>query len=231
MRGIRGPIIGYLRGFFYWQVNLRGVYLSGIPMRKKRAIKKKIVSRSKLSRTKRAPQIFSSKPADLKVHPQVHKIHETIIHDLPFSYGETKLVLLVRDPYWAYSYWDFSGETWNEVQAKMREDSSLKPVMRVHDLDAKHHYDLLISFEPKNWYLHLGTPDRRYVAELGLGDGNSRFYLIVRSNEVKTPRDSPSHVIDPEWSGLDFDEIYRLSGSGKAGLSSPGSLFFPRKSS
>ena len=163
-------------------------------------------------------------------HPEVvSPREEAVISELPFSYGETKLVLMVRDPYWAYSYWDFSGETWAWCQKKLSEDSSLKPMMRIHDLDVKRCYDLLISLEAKNWYLHLGTPDHRYAAELGLGDGKSRFYLIVRSNEVRTPRDSPSYVIDPNWKDRDFDEIYRLSGGGKPGLSSPGSIFFPRQ--
>ena len=147
--------------------------------------------------------------------------------ELPFSYGETKFVLLVRDPYWAFSYWDFSGETWNWVQQKLSEDPSLKPMIRVHDLDAKSCYSLLISLEARNWYLHLGKPDHRYVAELGLGNGRSRFYLIARSNEVRTPRDSPAEVIDPEWSDRDFKEIYRLSGGGQAGGSSLGSFSPP----
>lgn len=158
----------------------------------------------------------------------VASVHREVITDLPSSYGETKLVLLVRDPYWAFSYWDFSGETWNWVQKKLAEDTSLKPLMRIHDLDAKRSYDLLVSLEAKNWYLHLGTPDRRFAAELGVGDGKDRFYLIARSNEVRTPRDSPSEEIDAEWSDRDFEEIYRLSGGGQSGLSSPGSLFLPR---
>lgn len=149
--------------------------------------------------------------------------------DLPFSYGETKLVLMVRDPYWAFSYWDFSGETWNGAEKRLAADSSLKPMIRVHDLDAKRRYDLLVSLEARNWYLHLGTPDRRYLAELGLGDGRARFFLIARSNEVKTPRDSPSQVIDPEWNDRDFEEIYRLSGGGDTGLSSLSSIFISRQ--
>ena len=149
-------------------------------------------------------------------------------NDLPFSYGETKLVLLARDPYWAYSYWDFSAETWSGIQKKLSEDPSLKPVLRIRDLDARRSNDLLISFEAQDWYLHLGVPDHRFIAELGIGDGNSRFYLIVRSNEVKTPRDSPSNVVDAEWSDRDFEEIYRLSGGGDTGLSSPASIFLPR---
>ncbi len=155
---------------------------------------------------------------------------EETLYDLPFSYGETKLVLMVRDPYWAYSYWDFSGETWNWIQQKLHEDPSLKPLLRVYDLTTKNSFDLLVSLEVKNWYVHLGTPGHRYVAELGMGDGKSRFLLIARSNEVETPRDSPSDVIDPEWYSKDLDELYRLIGITRAtSSSSPGSHSFPRK--
>jgi len=198
---------------------------------RRRVLKVKKVIRPKASARKR---IFVSSPSPTKwpealLRPeQVSLSEEKVLSELPFSYGETKLVLMVRDPYWAYSYWDFSGETWNGVQKRLVEDSSLRPMMRVHDLTAKRSYDLLVSLEAKNWYLHLGTPHHRYDAELGIGDGDSRFYLIARSNVVQTPRDSPSEVIDSEWSDRDFEEIYRLSGGGQARMSSPGSLFFPR---
>jgi len=147
--------------------------------------------------------------------------------DLPFSYDETRLVLMVRDPYWAFSYWDFSAETWSDIKAKLKADPSLKPTMRIHDLSASRSFDLLVSLETKNWYLHLGIPDHRYVAELGLGGGRSRFHPIVRSNEVETPRDSPSERVDPEWNARDFEELYRLSGGGFPGLGSPGSHSAP----
>ena len=139
--------------------------------------------------------------------PEIKKIPS--LSDLPFSYGETKLVLMVRDPYWAYSYWDFSAETWNWAQERLREDPSLKPILRVYDLTAHRSCDLLIFLEAKNWYILLGIPDHRYVAELGLGDGKSRFLLIARSNEVQTPRDSPSDLIDPEWPVKDLEDLSR----------------------
>lgn len=167
--------------------------------------------------------------ARLKATPAIINPPPRNFTDLPFSYGETKLVLMVRDPYWAYSYWDFSGETWNWIQQKFSEDPSLRSMIRVHDLEARRSYDLLISLETKNWYLHLGVPDHRYAAELGIGNGRDRFYLIARSNEVRTPRDSPSEVVDPAWNDRDLDEIYRLSGGGKPGVSSPGSSFASRQ--
>ena len=209
----------------------------------KRPSRKKInVSRSSASKKKSANPAarLRAKFRDKKIipppfwpaaqtQPQTVSAQEVeVLKDLPFSYNETKLVLMVRDPYWAYSYWDFAGDTWSWTEKKLSEDSSLKPILRIQNLDQKSHYDLLVSLETKNWYIHLGVPDNRYVAELGIGDGRSRFYLIARSNEVRTPRDTPSEEIDSEWSDRDFDEIYRLSGGGKPGLSSPGSLFFKR---
>lgn len=185
---------------------------------------KKKLGKSRVSRSKPSSPVKRT----ASVVEAVSRQEEKILTDLPFSYGKTQFVLLVRDPYWAFSYWDFSGEAWNEAQRKLAEDRSLKPMIRLHDLDLKRPTLLLVSLEARNWYLHLGTPDHRYAAELGLGDGRERFYLIARSNEVRTPRDSPSEVIDSEWNARDFDEIYRLSGGGQSGLSSPGSIFFPR---
>ena len=201
-------------------------------MRKTRG--KKQASRKKILRQKPAVKHRGRKPAVALPPPssiaeQEQRTSPSFLTDLPFSYGETKLVLLVRDPYWAYSYWDFSGSTWNWIQSLLSSDSRLKPAIRVHDLDTKRFFDLLISLEAKNWYLHLGAPDHRYMAELALSDGYSQFYLIVRSNEVRTPRDSPSEVVDPEWNDRDFIEIYRLSGGSNIGLSSPGSSFIHRQ--
>lgn len=190
---------------------------------------KKRVAKSKTVRPKAFKKKVPSLTNKMKVNPRPS---EDVIHGLPFSYGETKLVLMVRDPYWAYSYWDFSAETWNWIQQKLHEDLSLKPLLRVYDLTAKNSFDLLISLEVKNWYIHLGSPRHRYLAELGMGDGKSRFILIARSNEVETPPDAPSDVIDPEWYSKDLDELYRLFDITRAtspSPSSPGSHSFPRK--
>ena len=196
--------------------------------RKKVAHLRRLVKRSK-KRTSFSRTASTLSSSDISIPEVTASAKETTLTDLPFSYGETKLVLMVRDPYWAYSYWDFSGETWNWIQSLLTRDSSLKPTIRIHDLDTQRFFHLLVSLAAKNWYLHLGVPDHRYVAELGLGDGNSKFYLIACSNEVRTPRDRPSDAIDPEWNDQDFAEIYRLSGGGDVGLSSPGSHFIPRQ--
>ena len=71
--------------------------------------------------------------------------------DLPYSYGEDRLVLLVRDQAWAYAYWDFTPGTWDSARRKLEHDPSLKPMMRIHDLTSKKITRVLIALEAQNW--------------------------------------------------------------------------------
>ena len=147
--------------------------------------------------------------------------------DLPFSYNETKLVLLVRDPFWAYGYWDFSSPTWDWIKELYAKRQGIRAALRVYNLDLGKHFDLEVSLEAKNWYLHLGQPNTSFEAELGLLDSDGHFYSITKSNRIRTPRNGPSEVVDPKWKAdaEDFEMFYRLSGGGQTGK---GSEFFSR---
>ncbi len=142
--------------------------------------------------------------------------------DLPFSYGVTKLVLLVRDTEWAYSYWDFAGETWQWVQDIFKQNPGASSKLRVHNLDSGSFYDIDIHLESKNWYIHLGLANTAFQAELGILTFQGHFYSIVKSNQVRTPRNAPSENIDPDWPALPNDELYGLM-SGSSGRSGPNS--------
>lgn len=150
--------------------------------------------------------------------------------ELPYSYNETKMVLLPRDPEWGYAYWDFSGETWRWIQGLIAQDKSCSAKLRIHNLDEKTSYDLDVHLDAKNWYIHFGLPNTSFEAELGLLDSSGRFHSIIRSNRIKTPRSHPSDKIDPDWNPADvgWDDIYRLSGGELVGRSSA-SMFSPVK--
>lgn len=161
--------------------------------------------------------------------PQVTAAPPAMQSDLPFSYNVTKIVLMVRDPYWAFTYWDLSGETASQVRQAFQEQyGRMKPVLRVYDVtdidfngsNAHSHFDIDVSLEARNWYINLGTPNRSYLVDLGLLGADGNFRLIARSNVVRTPRDGPSDVIDDQWMAIDFDELYALSGGFGVGLSS-----------
>ena len=149
--------------------------------------------------------------------------------DLPNSYQDTKIVLMVRDPFWAFTYWDLSAATTAKVNSLMQEHyGAIKPILRIYDVtdvdfdgkNAHRSFDIAIFLEARNWYINLGISSRSYLVDLGLVDAQGNFYLIARSNVVKTPRDGPSDVIDEEWMAVDFEEIYALSGGFGTGISS-----------
>ncbi|HNV86355.1 MAG TPA: DUF4912 domain-containing protein [Candidatus Omnitrophota bacterium] len=149
--------------------------------------------------------------------------------ELPLSYEQTKIVLMVRDPYWAFVYWDISTSTIQKVTGLMREHyGKMRPILRVYDVtdidfngkNAHWNFDMDVILDAKNWYIHVGIPNRSYLVDLGLLDAQNNFYLVARSNVAKTPRDVPSDVIDEEWMAVDFEEIYALSGGFGVGLSS-----------
>src|SRR3989338_880431 len=85
--------------------------------------------------------------------------------DLPLSYNQTKLELLVRDPEWIYAYWDFSGETWRWVTKLLEEDPASRAKLRIHNLSHHTSYDLDVQLEAKNWYVNVGFPDTEFEAE------------------------------------------------------------------
>ncbi|MDD5085295.1 MAG: DUF4912 domain-containing protein [Candidatus Omnitrophica bacterium] len=172
---------------------------------------------------------FHGKPPEFQPEVKPAPAPYTPSYDLPSSYNKTKIVLLVRDPYWVYSYWDISGDTYQWIEGIRRDvQGKVRTVLRVYDVtdidfngsNAHRYYDIDCHLDAKNWYIDLGTPDRAYIVDLGLIDGNGKFYLIARSNVVRTPRDGPSDIVDEAWMAADFEEIYALSGGFGIGLSS-----------
>jgi hypothetical protein len=122
--------------------------------------------------------------------------------DLPWTYGETELVLMSVDPFQVYTYWDFSPEDWNAILARKQ-----PVVLRVYDVtmirfngkNAHSYFDLPVALEAQNWYVNLWSAEKSLCAELGwiLPDGS--FQRIVRSNVIQTPRAGVSIYEDARW--------------------------------
>ncbi len=133
--------------------------------------------------------------------------------ELPIAYGENKLVLMVRDPWWLYAYWEVTPEREREVLDFVKESgfSIETKVLRVYELADKEwtgtstFFDIGIGFA-NNWYVDVGKPDRHWIAELGFRAQGGRFFALIRSNIVRTPRYGVSDVLDEEW--LLPDELY-----------------------
>ena len=122
--------------------------------------------------------------------------------DLSWSYGKTELVLMPVDPFLIYAYWDFSPKDWEKVRLLQR-----PVVLRAYDVtmiqfdgtNAHHYFDVPVSLEAQNWYVHLWSAEKSLCADLGwlLPDGS--FHLIVRSNIIQTPRAGVSIFEESRW--------------------------------
>ncbi len=134
-------------------------------------------------------------------------------HPLPWSYGQTRLVLLARDPYWLFAYWEITAEALAlaEQAAGWGAFHGARAVIRVYDATTGFHYDVSVDEVARNWYLNVGQPDRTWYVELGRVTAAGRFVMLARSNTVHTPRDGPSGVIDWRWPPLGRPAV-RLEG-------------------
>jgi hypothetical protein len=107
---------------------------------------------------------------------------------IPERYNETRAVLMVRDPHWAYAYWDVED---GQAQRTRKDAGFEQLVLRVEDLEPGSFFDIPIQWSDSSWYIYLPSQDASYVLELGYLAGG-RFRLLARSNQIRTPRESPS---------------------------------------
>ena len=165
------------------------------------------MKKKRAAHPKRKPPV-KKKRSPKKIPKPVPQLVRT---DLPFSYNETKLVLMARDPEWAYAYWDFSAETWKWIEDFYRRDPGVRAKLRVHQVDLGREEAIDVHLDVKSWYLHLGLPDATFEIELGLVDSRGKFHSIARSGRVRMPRNGPSTKIDPDWKPENYGEISGLS--------------------
>ena len=142
--------------------------------------------------------------------------------DLPERYHENKIVLLVRDPWWLYTYWEVRPGTLEEIRSNFKERlNGARLVLRAYDVsyivfdgkNANYFFDIEINSEIRNWYIDVGRPGSSWCLDVGFRLTDGTFVMIARSNAVTTPSDVPSNVTDEEWMIPD-DLFARLYGMG-----------------
>ena len=166
-----------------------------------------------------APPLTSTSPATRDTSS--HQPRTTDGPSLPRRYGTTKLVLLVRDPWWLYAYWEVTPDHAAAVQRAMspEERAHAQTFLRLYDVTDRgaavqraHRYlDIGLTHDVDNWFVDTGEAHRTWVAELGYRTVHGRFFPLVRSNVVTTPRAGPSDEFDEAWMTTD-EEYWKLLG-------------------
>ena len=128
--------------------------------------------------------------------------------ELPTKYGKDEIVLMVKDPYWLYAYWELSDAKKKELAQRYSPDAweKSRPLLRVYDLTDRPYdflqapfFEIAISDMADNWYIHAGKPRSTFCVDLGRWFPDNGYVTIARSNIVTTPADQPSNIIDPLW--------------------------------
>lgn len=129
--------------------------------------------------------------------------------DLPAGYGESRIVILPRDPQWAYVYWDVPGEH----KDALRSQGGQQLALRLHDVtdvyfdgyNAHSVQEFPIDELAREWYLPLPVSDRDFIVDVGYRTGDGRWLVLARSASVKVPPMYPSDWIDDRFITLPFD--------------------------
>jgi hypothetical protein len=149
--------------------------------------------------------------------------------ELPGEYGENKIVIMARDPNWAFIYWEVTPETLEAARTKAGQEANL--TLRVYDItgidfngkNALSSFNIGVYERIGNWYIELGRPDHTFCVDLGLLTPQESFITVARSNMITTPRDKVSEIIDERFMIMEeeFRKVFALSGGYGFGLSSP----------
>jgi uncharacterized protein len=174
-----------------------------------------------------APQISNTEQAieesKFFALPPAEKKAEFRDNELPYNYGETLIVLMIRDPHWLYAYWEVTEEKYKEARASLGNNlGSAKEILRVYDTTTTpwKSFDITINPGARNWYINVPESEHSYLVDIGYLAADGTFILLARSNRVKMPLDKMSDVIDEEWMTIDYDRMYALSGGFGIGKSS-----------
>lgn len=139
---------------------------------------------------------------------------------LQVDYQEDMIVLMARDPHWAYCFWDVCRQTLDRLKSEYpNELNAARWILRSYDVsyidfngsNAHRFFDTPIGLGVKNWYLNFGSPGTSWCIDLGFILSDGRFVLVARSNTISFPLEGPSGITDEEWMIPD-DEFRRLYG-------------------
>ena len=133
--------------------------------------------------------------------------------DLPSGYGESRIVLMPRDPQWAYAYWDIPGDHKEEL----RRQGGARLALRFYDVtDINLNYQAPHSLQQyecdemaREWYLPIPVSDRDYAIEIGYLCNDGRWLILARSAPVRIPPVYPSDWIEDHFMTVGWDQDLR----------------------
>ena len=133
--------------------------------------------------------------------------------ELPFSYNETTIDVVLRNPAWAYVYWDISA---SDLQDVINVKGFSKLLLRVHFWESEtadkieDFCELTISVEDRAQYIFLPAGKKYFSIDLVAEFSNVEPQKLSTSRMVAVPAGAP--VISLESLDKPMSPILQLSG-------------------
>ncbi len=130
--------------------------------------------------------------------------------EIPGGYGENRIVLLPRDPQWAYAYWDITNECKDELRSQGGQQLALR-LYDVTDINMEYQSPHSIQEYPldemaREWYLSIPVSDREYLLDIGYRCADGRWLVLARSAEIHVPPVYPSDWIEDHFLTIGWQE-------------------------
>lgn len=135
--------------------------------------------------------------------------------ELSDAYGDNRIVLMVRDPEWLFTYWELRQDVIeNARNTPVPLAEGAKSILRVYNVteiifngyNANKYFDIEVSGGARSWHIHADEPNRSFCVDIGFLAPDGTFRVLSRSNIVRTPRMDISEVVDEEW--MSINELY-----------------------
>ncbi len=167
------------------------------------------------SRIQEEQQVEASKfelGQDDKIGGPLASVDENL-GDLPGGYGESRIVLMPRDPQWCYAYWDIP----NDHKEELRRQGGQQLAIRLYDVtDINIEYqsphtvqEYLCDELAREWYLPVPVSDRDYIIDIGYRCADGRWLVLARSAAIHVPPVYPSDWIEDIFITVDWEEDLR----------------------
>lgn len=142
--------------------------------------------------------------------------------ELPDDYNETRIVLLVRDPAWAFAYWEIGPSTLAEIGEQ--DEDALDLLLRVSGSEERaltnpERFDIPVQASDRTWYINLPKPETYYRIDL-IARGEEGETLLASSNTILVP---PGALSDGRGDAVSAsDHVLAYSGLDKLDVASYG---------
>ena len=170
----------------------------------------------------------------VKVQEKKYDIQEELIDEeyddaasfhFPRRYNESRISLLLRDPAWAFCYWDINDNHLSEM-ADEHEQAVTGLILKVveiaccddEDSTVIDSFDVPVSIEDTNWYINLPNRESFYKVRLVL-QLEEKEVLIATSNTIQVPL---GFLTPQKGENMRSDALNAISGVENLGVSSFG---------